>query len=373
MNDAPSLRLRAALDDLPAYVPGRPAAAGSGPAYKLSSNENPYPPLPGVVQAVAEATAGINRYPELASTALVGALSARHDVPPDWFAPGTGSVGVLQSLLQVVGEPGAEVVHAWRSFEAYPIVIRLAGATAVPVPLTGPASPGGAERHDLDAMAAAVTPRTRLILLCSPNNPTGTVIGAAELGSFLDRVPEDVLVVLDEAYVEFVRDLDAPDGLGLVRERGNVAILRTFSKAYGLAGLRVGYAIARPPVAAALRKAAVPFGVNVLAQTAALASLAAEAELLQRVQALVAERERVLAAWRALGWPVVPSGGNFFWLRLGDSTAEWARAAETRGVVVRAFPGEGVRVTIGEPAANDLLLAFSAETRHATGHSGLVP
>jgi histidinol-phosphate aminotransferase len=206
-------------------------------------------------------------------------------------------------------------------------------------------------------MASAVTDRTRLVLLCTPNNPTGTSIRRAELNSFLDGVPADVLVVIDEAYCEFGRDPDVPNALDAYRDRGNVAVLRTFSKAYGLAGLRVGYAVAHEPVAAALRKTAVPFGVNALAQTAAVASLAAEDELFERVEALVAERTRVQDVLRAQGWSSVPrSQANFVWLRLGERTSEFAAACEEAGVVVRPFAGEGVRVTIGEGEANDIFL-----------------
>jgi histidinol-phosphate aminotransferase len=227
----------------------------------------------------------------------------------------------------------------------------------VRVPLTA------GEEHDLDAMAGAVTDRTRLIFVCSPNNPTGVAIPRAALERFLDRVPEDVLVVLDEAYREFVRDELVPDGIALYRERPNVCVLRTFSKAYGLAGLRVGYAVAREPVAAALRKTAVPFGVSQIAQDAAVASLHSEAALMRRVEALVAERTRVAGALAAQGWTVPDSQANFVWLRLGEATVDFAAACEEAGVTVRPFPGEGVRITVGEREANDMLLAVAADFR----------
>jgi histidinol-phosphate aminotransferase len=216
------------------------------------------------------------------------------------------------------------------------------------------------ERHDLDAMAAAITDRTRLVLLCSPNNPTGTAIRRGELERFLDRVPADLLVVIDEAYREFVRDPDVPDALEVYRDRPNVAVLRTFSKAYGLAGLRVGFGVAHEPVAAALRKTAVPFGVSSLAQTAATASLRAEDELFERVEALVKERSRVHDALREQGWSQPASEANFVWLRLGERTAEFAAACEAAGVVVRPFADEGARVTIGETEANDIFLRVAA-------------
>ena len=350
--DQPAPRLRRALDGIPTYKPGRPAAVRAGaPAYKLSSNENPYPPLPSVLETVRTGAESFNRYPDMFATGLTEAIAARFEVPVAHVATGTGSVGVLQQLVQATAAEGDEVVYAWRSFEAYPIVVQISGARSVTVPLTAD------EHHDLDAMADAVSDKTRLVLVCSPNNPTGTAVRRAELERFLDRVPRDVLVVIDEAYREFVRDDDVPDALEVYRHRPNVAVLRTFSKAYGLAGLRVGFAVAHEPVADALRKTAVPFGVSTLAQVAATASLAAEGELLERVAALVDERTRVQGALREQGWTSVPeSQANFVWLRLGARTGEFATACETAGVVVRPFDDEGVRVTIGEPEANDLFL-----------------
>ncbi|MFI9119214.1 histidinol-phosphate transaminase [Streptomyces bikiniensis] len=345
-----SPRLRAELDGVPTYKPGKPAAAGGPVAFKLSSNENPYPPLPGVLESVVAGADTFNRYPDMACTGLMEELAERFGVPVSHLATGTGSVGVAQSLLQATSGPGDEVIYAWRSFEAYPIITQISGATSVQVPLTD------GEVHDLDAMAEVITDRTRLIFVCNPNNPTGTAVRRAELERFLDRVPSDVLVVLDEAYKEFVRDPEIPDGIELYRDRPNVAVLRTFSKAYGLAGLRVGFAVAHEPVAAALRKTAVPFGVSQLAQDAAVASLRAEDELLGRVGSLVAERERVRAALVGQGWTVPDTQANFVWLRLGERTVDFATACERHGVVVRPFAGEGVRVTIGEGEANDLFL-----------------
>lgn len=326
-------------------------------AYKLSSNENPYPPLPGVMESAVAAAGSFNRYPDMACTGLMNELAERFAVPVTHLATGTGSVGVAQQLLQATSGPGDEVIYAWRSFEAYPIITQISGAKAVEVPLTS------GEVHDLDAMADAITDRTRLIFVCNPNNPTGTVVRRAELERFLDRVPSDVLVVLDEAYREFIRDAEVPDGVQIYRDRPNVAVLRTFSKAYGLAGLRVGFAIAHEPVAAALRKTAVPFGVSQLAQDAAVASLRAEDELLGRVGSLVCERNRVVEALRAQGWTVPETHANFVWLRLGERTADFAAACEQAGVVVRPFAGEGMRATIAETEANDVFLNTAAAFR----------
>jgi histidinol-phosphate aminotransferase len=349
-------RLRPALAGIPAYVAGRnPAPRPGVTTYKLSSNENPYPPLPGVLEVALAAAGAMNRYPDMFCTELVAELAKRYEVPETHIATGTGSVGVLQQIVQAAAGEGDEVVYAWRSFEAYPIIAQIAGATSVRVPLTAE------ERHDLPAMAAAVTDRTRLVLLCSPNNPTGPVLGAAELDDFLARVPADVLVVVDEAYAEFVRDPGAADGLAAYRGRDNVAVLRTFSKAFGLAGLRVGFAVAPEPVAEALRKTAVPFGVSVVAQRAAVASLSAEALLADRVAALVAERSRMAAALRRQGWTVPETQANFVWLRLGADTPAFAAACELAGVMVRPYGEEGARITIGERAANDVFLQVAAE------------
>ncbi len=351
----PGPRLRAALDDVPTYAPGRAAPVVAGlTSYKLSSNENPYPPLPSVQAVLADAAGRVNRYPDMACTGLVAALSATFDVPVGDLATGTGSVGVAQQILQAVAGPGDEVVFAWRSFEAYPILVAVCGATAVRVPLLPD------ERHDLDAMARAITPRTRAVLVCSPNNPTGPAVRRDELEAFLDRVPGDVLVVLDEAYVEFVTDPEVPDGIDVYRGRSNVCVLRTFSKAYGLAGLRVGFAVAPERVAAALRKTAVPFGVSTMAQEAAVASLAARDELLERVGSLVVERSRLIEGLRSQGWAVPDSQANFVWLRTAGRTAEVAGAMEAAGVVVRPFATEGLRITVGEPEAVARVLDVAA-------------
>ena len=340
-------RLRPTLDGIPTYKPGKPAGAD---AFKLSSNETPYEPLPGVLDAALRAAGSFNRYPDMAVSGLTEELAERFGVPVEHIATGTGSVGVAQSLILAAAGPGDEVIFAWRSFEAYPIITQVAGATPVPVPLTA------TEDHDLDAMLAAITPRTRLIFVCNPNNPTGNAIHTAELERFLDAVPADILVVVDEAYIEFIRDADVPNGIDLYRDRPNVCVLRTFSKAYGLAGLRVGFAIAHEPVATALRKTAVPFGVSQLAQDAAIASLRAEEALLVRVEALAEERARVAAALTAQGWTITDSQANFVWLRLGERTLDFAAACGAAGVVVRPFAGEGVRVSIGEAAGNDIFL-----------------
>jgi histidinol-phosphate aminotransferase len=357
---APSVHLRSVLDALPAYTPGRPATVRPGvTAYKISSNENPYPPLPSVLEVVREAAGAMNRYPDMAVSALTAALAQRLDVPAARLALGPGSVGVLGQLIAATCDPGDEVVFAWRSFEAYPILVTLAGAVPVQVPLAA------GERHDLAAMAEAITPRTRMVLVCTPNNPTGTTVGDAELEVFLEKVPSDVLVVIDEAYLEFVTAPDSPDALAVHRSRPNVAVLRTFSKAYGLAGLRVGYAVAHEPVAEALRKAAIPFGVNSLAQAAAVASLEAFDELEVRVKELVTERARVVEALTAQGWDLPDAQANFVWFALGELTSQFAAACEAAGLTVRPYGSDGARATIGEREANDRLIEVAGRF-HAT-------
>ncbi|WP_432522016.1 histidinol-phosphate transaminase [Kineococcus sp. SYSU DK006] len=357
-------RLRANLARVPAYVAGRPAVAREGlEVFKLSSNENPHPPLPSVLTAIARAAASVNRYPDPAATAMLAAVAGRWGVQVDQLAAATGSVRLLAQLSEITCAPGDEVVYAWRSFEAYPITAAISDAVPVEVPLTDEA------RHDLPAMAAAVGERTRLVVLCSPNNPTGPAIRRAELEDFLARVPAHVLVVLDEAYHEFVDDPEVPDGIDVARAHPNVVVLRTFSKAYGLAGLRVGVAVAHPEVASALRRAATPFGVSAIAQAAVVASLqsAAEAELMERVAALVAERHRVVDGLREQGWRVPDAQGNFVWLPTGERTPQLADAFAAEGLVVRAFDPHGLRVTVAETAGNSRFLEVAASLAPVRG------
>jgi histidinol-phosphate aminotransferase len=351
-----SPRFRQVLDQFAGYKPGKAPSASAGRTFKLSSNESPYDPLPSVRAVLAEAVGQIHRYPDNTGAALSAVIAERFDVPVEHVALGCGSVGVAQQLLEAVGEPGAEILFAWRSFEAYPYLTQLANATAVTVPLVD-------SRHDLPAMAEAITDRTRLIFICNPNNPTGTVVHRAELEKFLDRVPADCLAVLDEAYVQYIRDPEVPDGIALYRGRPNVAVLRTFSKAYGLAGLRVGFLIGHEPVAQAVRKTMLTFAVNSLAQAAAIASLEAEAELMERVEHVVKERDRVRNELLGQGWMLPPSEANFVWLPLGEQSEDFADFCDQAGVSVRPFQPDGVRVTIADAEANDAFLAAAAAYR----------
>lgn len=355
-------RFRSVLDRMVSYRPSKPATAPAGPLHQLAANESPYGPPPAVVAAIAREALRVNRYPDNGCADLIAEIAATHGVAEEGIAVGCGSVGVAQLLMAAVAEPGAEVLYAWRSFEAYPILTRLAGATAVEIPLLDGA-------HDLAAMADAITDRTRLIFVCNPNNPTGTVVPEAALRAFLDRVPADCLVVLDEAYREYVRDTGTPDGLELAAGRPNVVVLRTFSKAYGLAALRVGYLIGHPVVADAVRKTYLPFSVNAVAQAAAIAALRCAPELMGQVETTVTERERVRATLAGRGLPVPPSEANFLWLPLGDRSAAFAEHCGRAGVVVRAFAGDGVRVSVGSADQNDAFLtaATAFETAFPAG------
>jgi histidinol-phosphate aminotransferase len=350
-----TVQLRPVLGDLPAYVPGRTVPG----AIKLASNETPYPMLPHVVERVAAFLPVANRYPDSASVELSQVLAAKFGVDPSRVAVGCGSVSLCTQLVQAVADAGDEVLYAWRSFEAYPILTAVSGASSVQVPLRE-------FTHDLPAMADAITDRTKLVFVCNPNNPTGTAVRREELVEFLRSVPAHVVVALDEAYREFVADPAVPDGTTLLDEHPNVIVLRTFSKAYGLAGLRVGYAIAADPaLTAALRQTQVPFAVTTVAQQAALACLEPEAEtqLMARVASIVEERSRVVAELAALGYEVPPTQANFVWFPLGDATTAWAAACEEQKVIVRAFAGAGVRVTISNREENDAFLQAAAAAR----------
>ncbi|TDW30165.1 histidinol-phosphate transaminase [Cryobacterium psychrophilum] len=350
-SDQPSVRLRPEIIALPAYKQGKPAQAD---AFKLSSNENPFDPMPGVIAAVQAETA-FNRYPDASALALREQLAAKFGVDSEQVHVGSGSVALLAQLILAAAGPGDEVIYSWRSFEAYPGLVAVAGATSVRVP--NRADHG----HDLPAMAAAITDRTRVVIICSPNNPTGAIVTADEFHAFMVAVPTDLLVLLDEAYAEFVTDADAVGGSPLLVGYPNLVVLRTFSKAYGLAGLRVGYALGSVAVLNAARSTAIPLSVTGQASAAAIASLAAEPELLGRVGVLVARRD---ATWRALtlqGWNLPASQANFLWLPTGDETAAAAETLADAGLIVRPFAPEGIRVSIGEDEAMQKLLTVTAD------------
>ena len=362
--ESTSIPVRPVFDTLPSYAAGKPPAPVEGlTRYKLSSNENPLGPVPEVARVLAEFDA-VHRYPDPLSTALRTALAGQLGVDAEDIVTGAGSLGALNQIIKTFAGVNAdgvqdEVIYAWRSFEAYPILVGIMGARSVQVPNL----PNGA--HDLDAMAAAVTDRTRLILVCTPNNPTGPAVTESQIRSFLAKVPATVPVVIDEAYFEFCAASSIPEGeepplngLDIYRDYPNVIILRTFSKAQGLAGLRVGYSISHPQITRHLRVAATPFAVSALAERAAVASIEHQEAVMARVRHIVAERERVTARLRELGYEFPSTYANFVWLPLGERTGEFVDLMNRNALSVRAFGSEGVRVSIGEVEANDRFLSL---------------
>ena len=359
-----NIPVRSVFNTLPSYAAGKPPAPVEGlTQYKLSSNENPLGPVPEVARVLAE-FASVHRYPDPLSTALRQKLSARLGVDADDIVTGAGSLGALNQILKTFAGVNAdgvqdEVIYAWRSFEAYPILVGIMGARSVQVPNL----PDGS--HDLDAMAAAITDRTRLILVCTPNNPTGPAVTESQIRAFLEKVPAHIPVVIDEAYFECCAASTVPEGeeaplngMDIYRDYENVIILRTFSKAQGLAGLRVGYSISHPQITQHLRVAATPFAVTALAEAAAIASIEHEDAVMERVSHLVSERERVTARLRELGYDFPSTYANFVWLPLGERTSEFVQLMAEHALSVRAFGTEGVRVSIGEVEANDRFLSL---------------
>ena len=338
--------IRKDLEQVAAYVPG----ARNDKAVKLSSNEIAEGPLPSAHEAMVASLSQINRYPDMGAVDIRAALGTHLGLPVEQIAVGTGSSALCQQLVYITAQPGDEVVFPWRSFEAYPIFVKVAGATPVTAPLTED------YRLDLDALAAAVTERTKLIFVCNPNNPTSTTITTQEFTDFMAKVPEDVLVALDEAYFEYNQAADTPVADEEILKYPNLVGLRTFSKAYGLAGARIGYAFGPAEIIEALNKVAVPFSVGMVAQTGALASLAAEDELARRVEETVAQRERVVAALAPFGTP--ESQSNFVWIpaaQLLKDPRDVAKRLAEAGVLVRPFE-DGIRVTVTNAEETDAFL-----------------
>lgn len=340
------VRFRQALSGLPAYVAGKGEA---GKVVKLSSNELPFAPAPQVIQAGEEALATVNRYPNAIGSALVEKLAAHFGLEENQVVVGPGSIQVLANALTAVAQAGNNVIYPWRSFEAYPILVGITGASSRQIPLNNQGS------HDLPAILEAVDADTAAVILCSPNNPTGPSLSALQVRQFLGDLPQTVLAVLDEAYFEFDTSPGHVDGAALLADFPNLLVLRTFSKAYGLAGLRCGYGLTSPQVAAAIRKVATPFGLSGAAEACALAALAAEEIMRQQVAKICQERERVVGKLRENGWSIPQAGGNFIWFA-GQVGAEIQSVALSQGIQTRGFP-EGVRVTIGNRTENDQFLA----------------
>lgn len=344
--------IRKDLTHLPAYASGKSQTG----CLKLASNETTQPPAPSAIKAAQQAAEHFNRYPDMGSWDLKEALAEHLNLPIEQIAVGCGSSALCQQMAQMTSLPGDEIIYAWRSFEAYPIFTRVTGATPVEVPLTED------YRHDLPAMAAAITDRTKLIYLCNPNNPTGTTISRAEFTEFMQQVPKDVVVALDEAYGEFNDAEDTPNALEEIKNWPNLVGLRTFSKAYALAGARVGYAFGAPELIEALNKVCIPFSVAAGSGEAAIAALREQSLMQERIAITKGERERIT---RELG--AVPSRTNFVWFPKGDSLPDplaFAQKLLAEKVIVRPFP-EGIRVTVTTPEESEQLLAAWAKAQQS--------
>ena len=344
------VRLRPEVAGAGAYKQGVKAPADG---FKLSSNENPFEPLPSVVERV-NAVTDLNRYGDAALAPLRERIAASFAVTSDEVHIASGSVAILYQLVHAAAGVGDEYIHAWPSFEAYPALGLSSGATAVPIALKPD------QTHDLDAMLDAVTDRTRVIILCSPNNPTGPAITRDGFTDFMKRVPRDVLVILDEAYREFVTAEDAVFGERELHSYPQLVVLRTFSKAYGLAALRIGYAVGDARILAAAKAVSIPLSVTWLAHEGAMASLDAETELLARIDELTTRRDSFAESLRTLGFDVPDAQGNFVWLNLGAAAQAFAELCASEGIIVRPFPGLGVRMSVGEPESIPLVLDLAS-------------
>jgi histidinol-phosphate aminotransferase len=341
------------IREIPSYPAADGYALGEHVAL-LASNESPELPLPEVVEAAQRAAAGANRYPDPSASLLRARLSDRYGVPTSRIALGNGSCDILLGAAQAMLEPGAEIVYAWPSFSMYPHLAALTGARAIAVPLTDDG------RHDLEAMLREITAATRICLICNPNNPTGTALPLAELEHFANELPRHVALIVDEAYVEFNLLQDADDSLDLLKRHENVVLLRTFSKVYGLCGLRVGYALCPPGFRDAVDRIRQPFSVNTLAQVAATEALRHQDEVARRVERTAVERLHIESELEARGLAVAPSQANFSWVGVEDEDAVMA-GLESQGVIVRSGGALGdpghLRVTYGTREENDRFLA----------------
>jgi histidinol-phosphate aminotransferase len=353
------------LARMPGYQAGvptgqAPEAIASGNIAQLASNESPVPPHPKVVEAIQKAAGSMNRYPDPDATLLRRRLAERYETEPGRVAVGNGSCEILLAAAEALLEPGAEVLYAWPSFSMYPYLPALTGAREVRVPLAG------GDVHDLDAMAAEVTTATQMLIVCNPNNPTATHIPVAEIGAFCERVPSHVTVVLDEAYVEFQAHDDPDAALDLLKDFPNLVVLRTFSKCYGLAGLRVGYAIGSSNFRAAVDAVRQPFSVNALAQAAGAEAVRHSDDVLRRVESTIAARLTVEEGLRGLGLQTSDSHANFSWIDLGEADeAEILAGLAEREIAVRpgkALGGPGhIRVSYGTAEENARFLRGLSE------------
>jgi len=353
------------LARMPGYQAGvptgqAPEAIAAGSIAQLASNESPFPPHPQVVEAIARTAAAVNRYPDPDATLLRRRLAERYETEPSRVAVGNGSCEILLAAADALCEPGAEILYAWPSFSMYPYLPALTGAREIRVPLAA------GDVHDLEAMAAEVTAATQLLIVCNPNNPTATHIPAAEIAAFCERVPPHVTVILDEAYVEFQTNDDPDATIDLLAEFPNLVVLRTFSKCYGLAGLRVGYAIGSASFRAAVDAVRQPFSVNALAQAAGAEAILHADDALLRVETTIAERLRVEEGLRELGLVTSESQANFSWIDLGDAEeAAVVAGLAARDIAVRpgtplGDPGH-IRVSYGTPEENERFLRDLSE------------
>lgn len=354
-------RPRPAVAALPGYTPGRSAEAaaadhGVADAIKMASNELPFGPLPSVAGAISSGIESLSLYADHRATTLRETIAEQVGLTTDQVTVGAGSAGILQQILLSYAGPGDPVAMCWPSFEAYPVFASLVEANEIRVPLID-------QTFDLVGLAAAIDASTKVAFVTNPNNPTGTIVPTADIETFLDTVPSTCLVVLDEAYNEFVTDPRVTDSTRLLADYSNLVITRTFSKAHGLAGLRVGYALGHPEVIGMIDRTLVPFAVNELAQRAAIASLGAIDEMKTRVKNVVLERRRIVDSLREMGWNVPDAQGNFVWLPVGDDAADLGVELERSGVVTRAFPSIGIRVTIAEYQWNDRFLKALHDAR----------
>jgi histidinol-phosphate aminotransferase len=349
-------RFRSDLAAIRPYVPGRPVeevafeiGLRSDEIVNLASNESPEGPFPGVVEAAAAVLAGSNRYPDNDNRHLTGALSEFLGVPADhlWF--GNGSVALLSHIALAVGGPGTSSVYAWPSFVMYRMVSRCAASKQIEVPLSD-------EAHDLDAMSEAVRDDTTVVYVCNPNNPTGTIVSADSLGRFIESVPESVLVVIDEAYYDYVTDDSYSTAMAHSMQRPNVVVLRTFSKVYSLAAHRVGYGVAAPATIAELRKVQPPFSVSEVGEAAAVASVGNRAELERRIRSNAASRHHLLGALAERDLAHTESQTNFVYFKLGVPGSESSARFADQGVIVRPMAGGWLRVTIGSEPENRRLV-----------------
>ena len=353
------------LARIPGYQAGvptgqAPEAIAAGGIAQLASNESSFGPHPKVVEAIQAAAAAMNRYPDPDATLLRRRIAERYETEPGRVAVGNGSCEILLAAAEALCEPGDEILYAWPSFSMYPYLPALTGAREIRVPL------GEGAAHDLDAMAAEVTVATQIVIVCNPNNPTGTHRPAAEVAAFCERVPDHTTIVLDEAYVEF-QTVDDPDAtVDLLAEFPNLVVLRTFSKVYGLAGLRVGFALGSAKFRAAVDAVRQPFSVNALAQAAAAEAILHQDDVEQRVERTLVERIRVEEGLHELGLATAETQTNFSWIDLGDAgELEVVAGLSERSIAVR--PGtplgdpEHIRVSYGTPAENDRFLAALTE------------